>query len=475
MALLLKGGRVVDPAVGLDEVADVLIRDGVIVEIGAGPEDPEGRDGRLRREDRAAGPRGRARAPARAGPRGRGDGRERARAPRRTAASPPSARCRTPSRSRDEGSAVRFLVRARGRRRRGARATRSARSRSGRRARRSPRSATWSPRARSRSPTTAAACRTPGMMRLAMDYASASPSPIVAHCEDESLAGKRRRERGRRLDAHGAARLARRRRGDHGRARHRARRAHRLPRCTSRTSRPPAPSSSSARRRRAGVAVTCEVTPHHLFLTEDDIASYDTNLKMNPPLRDREDARRRCSRGCSTARSTASPPTTRRTRRTRRSSSSSSRRSARPGSRRRCRSSCTNLVAAGQGRLGRRGRAGCATARARRSGCPRCASRPGCPADITIVDPEARVEVDAPSGSRRARATRRSWVRDCSARRARCSWGATSRCGTGRWSPSGRSDDARAVLALEDGTCFAGWACGADGESRRRGRLQHVA
>jgi len=39
-----------------------------------------------------------------------------------------------------------------------------------------------------------------------------------------------------------------------------------------------------------GVRVTCEVTPHHLFLCEDDITSaYDTNYKMNPPLRTRED------------------------------------------------------------------------------------------------------------------------------------------------------------------------------------------
>ena len=35
-----------------------------------------------------------------------------------------------------------------------------------------------------------------------------------------------------------------------------------------------------------GLPVTCEVTPHHLFLNEDDITdAYDTNLKMNPPLR----------------------------------------------------------------------------------------------------------------------------------------------------------------------------------------------
>ena len=34
-----------------------------------------------------------------------------------------------------------------------------------------------------------------------------------------------------------------------------------------------------------GVRVTCEVTPHHLLLCEDDIVEYDTNFKMNPPLR----------------------------------------------------------------------------------------------------------------------------------------------------------------------------------------------
>jgi dihydroorotase len=38
-----------------------------------------------------------------------------------------------------------------------------------------------------------------------------------------------------------------------------------------------------------GVPVTCEVTPHHLFLDEDAIVRYDTNLKMNPPLRTQAD------------------------------------------------------------------------------------------------------------------------------------------------------------------------------------------
>ncbi|MBI2821162.1 MAG: dihydroorotase [Acidobacteria bacterium] len=37
--------------------------------------------------------------------------------------------------------------------------------------------------------------------------------------------------------------------------------------------------------------VTCEVTPHHLFLADQDIVDYDTNFKMNPPLRTSGDRR----------------------------------------------------------------------------------------------------------------------------------------------------------------------------------------
>ncbi len=37
-----------------------------------------------------------------------------------------------------------------------------------------------------------------------------------------------------------------------------------------------------------GLRVTCEVTPHHFTLTDEDVA-YDTNFKMNPPLGARED------------------------------------------------------------------------------------------------------------------------------------------------------------------------------------------
>jgi len=45
------------------------------------------------------------------------------------------------------------------------------------------------------------------------------------------------------------------------------------------------------RGREDGVKVTCEVTPHHMFLTEDSIGDdYNTNLKVNPPLRTSKDA-----------------------------------------------------------------------------------------------------------------------------------------------------------------------------------------
>jgi len=38
-----------------------------------------------------------------------------------------------------------------------------------------------------------------------------------------------------------------------------------------------------------GIAVTAEVTPHHLLLTEELVAGYDARYKVNPPLRRRED------------------------------------------------------------------------------------------------------------------------------------------------------------------------------------------
>ena len=38
-----------------------------------------------------------------------------------------------------------------------------------------------------------------------------------------------------------------------------------------------------------GLDVTCSVTPYHLFFSDEDLKDYDTNLKVNPPLRPQRD------------------------------------------------------------------------------------------------------------------------------------------------------------------------------------------
>ena len=66
--------------------------------------------------------------------------------------------------------------------------------------------------------------------------------------------------------------------------------------------------------KRRGLPVTCEVTPHHLTLTDEACARYDTSTKCNPPLRtaaDVEALREALADGTIDA----SRPTTRRTRR----------------------------------------------------------------------------------------------------------------------------------------------------------------
>lgn len=41
--------------------------------------------------------------------------------------------------------------------------------------------------------------------------------------------------------------------------------------------------------KKEGLQITCSVTPYHLFFCDEDLQTYDTNLKVNPPLRTRED------------------------------------------------------------------------------------------------------------------------------------------------------------------------------------------
>ena len=46
---------------------------------------------------------------------------------------------------------------------------------------------------------------------------------------------------------------------------------------------------SVRRGKRAKARVTCEVTPHHFTLLDENVGEYDTNFKMNPPLRSAAD------------------------------------------------------------------------------------------------------------------------------------------------------------------------------------------
>ncbi len=41
--------------------------------------------------------------------------------------------------------------------------------------------------------------------------------------------------------------------------------------------------------RKKGIKVTCETAPHYFSLTDDELLGYDTNMKMNPPLRSKSD------------------------------------------------------------------------------------------------------------------------------------------------------------------------------------------
>jgi dihydroorotase len=41
--------------------------------------------------------------------------------------------------------------------------------------------------------------------------------------------------------------------------------------------------------KKRGVRVTCEATPHHFTLTDEAVRGYNTNAKMNPPLRSADD------------------------------------------------------------------------------------------------------------------------------------------------------------------------------------------
>ena len=126
------------------------------------------------------------------------------------------------------------------------------------------------------------------LMRRALEYAGMFDMPLVEHCEDPSLKGDGVAHEGFHAsslglrgipgacEALGAERgiLLAELTGSHFHVAHMSARQ----------------SLRSVRKgKEAGIRVTCEVAPHHFTLTDEALGSpipYDTNTKMNPPLRE---------------------------------------------------------------------------------------------------------------------------------------------------------------------------------------------
>jgi dihydroorotase len=127
-----------------------------------------------------------------------------------------------------------------------------------------------------------------GVMRRAMEYASMFDIPVISHCEDRSLMGNGAINEGRASAILGLAGIppsceevmvARdiilaEAAGAHLHIAHVSTKG----------------SIELIRRgKERGVRVTAEAAPHHFTLTEDAVMGFDTNAKVNPPLRSSED------------------------------------------------------------------------------------------------------------------------------------------------------------------------------------------
>lgn len=126
-----------------------------------------------------------------------------------------------------------------------------------------------------------------GMMRRVMDYAKMFGCVVMSHCQDEELVGPGQVNEGvvsTRLGMAGWPEQAKSFRSSailHSLS---------LPGCPIHIQHITTARGVDIVRqgKSRNIKVTCEATPHHIVLNEDDLTStYNTNLKMNPPLRPR--------------------------------------------------------------------------------------------------------------------------------------------------------------------------------------------
>lgn len=287
MALLLKGGRLVDPAIGLDDVADIVVRDGVIVEVGAGLSIPKGVEvdcsgkvvmpGFIDIHTHLREPGGEDAETIRSGTRAAARGGF-------------TAVCPMPNTNPvcDTSATVGFLVR---------RAAETGAVRvhpigaltKGLEGESIAEIGDMLEAGAVAFSDDGKGVQDAGLLRRVMDYAKRFDATVISHCEIESLSAGGAVNEGAassRLGLPGwpaqAEEMAIER--DIALAELTGCRLH-IAHCST------AHGLDLVRRAKArGVAVTVEVTPHHLFLTEDDIDStYVTSLKMSPPLRTEHD------------------------------------------------------------------------------------------------------------------------------------------------------------------------------------------
>jgi len=128
------------------------------------------------------------------------------------------------------------------------------------------------------------------VMRRALDYAGMVGRPVISHCEDPSLVGHGVMHEGlastraglRPIPAAAEEIMVAR---DIILAASVGARLHIAHVST-------AGSVELVRRAKAdGIAVTCETCPHYFSLTDDDVRSYDSSLRVNPPLRTADDVK----------------------------------------------------------------------------------------------------------------------------------------------------------------------------------------
>jgi dihydroorotase len=126
----------------------------------------------------------------------------------------------------------------------------------------------------------------PGLMRRALEYARGFDLTVMDHCDDKSLAAGGVMHEGEwslRLGLKGRPALAEESDAmrDCALAELTGARVH-LAHVSTRGA-----VEAVRRAKERGVEVSCEVTPHHFTLTDAACEGFDTNMKMNPPLRSR--------------------------------------------------------------------------------------------------------------------------------------------------------------------------------------------